>query len=68
MKGKVDADTKCERQGMSITTLSLQSFIHTQDKKIKNKKCVWLYFCVCAYVCIRDRERQKEAYMRCYGP
>ena len=51
MKGIVDADTKCERQGMSITTLSLQSFIHTQDKKIKNKKmCVIVLLCLC--VCV----------------
>ena len=65
MKGIVDADTKSESQGMSITTLSLQSFIHTQDKKIKNQKmCVIVLLCLC--VCVRERER--EAYMRCYGP
>ena len=65
MKGIVDADTKSERQGMSITTLSLQSFIHTQDKKIKNQKmCV----IVLLYLCVYERERERDTYMRCYGP
>ena len=65
MKGIVDADTKSERQGMSITTLSLQSFIHTQDKKIKNQKmCV----IVLLYLCVYEREGERDTYMRCYGP
>ena len=58
----MDADTKSERQGMSITTLSLQSFIHTQDKKIKNQKmCVIVFLCLYVYVCERETKRDLYA-------
>ena len=60
MKGIVDADTKSERQGMSITILSLQSFIHTQDKKNKEPENV----CDCTFVfvrmCVLEIERDKK--------
>ena len=62
MKGIVDADTKSERQGMSITILSLQSFIHTQDKKIKNQiLCVIVLLCLYVYVCVRETKRDLYA-------